>query len=551
MQLQEHSYRSAPLTVSDIFNLPDFPKLKLASGENGLKNIINNVSVYEVTDAYKWFRGNEFIITTFLSVPAYQYEEVFEELAKRKIAGIVLCYPELYYGSVPDSLLKLSNNYNIPLFTATKEVAYVDIMLPILHRIIGSDSKLHFRLKIIHEYNQILLNKALFSDIISFIHRYLSLPLLLLDKDYEIIALQTKTDLESNKIMEFVQNNLVSLLNKYAKRLESRQIMIIDYDQLLVTFYPIVSSHSVLGQLIVFGTDKINDEATIVVEQGLETLAIQFMGHYAGAQHYNNIKNEFISFIIKETTTEQELNAFKEKASLLGLDEHDHFRLVLINYQKEAEINNYVLRRRFNIINDSLKQYFSRCIFFEFQEKLLLIIPTSSNSMFESSIQRIAEDISSKFQSLTLIISPNNSELTKFRHSFKLVSKALQIYNLLPNNNSSLVWAEKIEPLIYLADALILDKSLSKWATKVLEPLINYDKEKKLGLLETLTAIILQNDNLKEISNKLFIHTNTLMYRKRIIERLLNNDPFGKGKFYYTLAIYVLLLGNSYSPIDV
>jgi len=153
------------LTISRISEL----NLQLVAGKEGIGNIVSNVSVYEVSDAYRWFRGNEIIITTFASVPSRYYDEVFAELASRQIAGIILCYPEIYYDKVPDQLIQLANRYRLPLITAPRAVAYVDIMFPILESLIGSDrSQLDFKISIMTEYNRLLMKEALFSDIIAF-----------------------------------------------------------------------------------------------------------------------------------------------------------------------------------------------------------------------------------------------------------------------------------------------------------------------------------------------------------------------------------------------
>jgi purine catabolism regulator len=47
------------LTVRDAMQLGDLRRAKLVAGSDGLSNIVRHVSVIEVPDAYRWFKGYE------------------------------------------------------------------------------------------------------------------------------------------------------------------------------------------------------------------------------------------------------------------------------------------------------------------------------------------------------------------------------------------------------------------------------------------------------------------------------------------------------------
>ncbi|MCI1946024.1 MAG: helix-turn-helix domain-containing protein [Clostridium luticellarii] len=65
-------------------------------------------------------------------------------------------------------------------------------------------------------------------------------------------------------------------------------------------------------------------------------------------------------------------------------------------------------------------------------------------------------------------------------------------------------------------------KLLYNYAQYVLEDLISYEKTNQIDLMETLDAYLNENANIIEASDKLFIHKNTLKYRLKKIENLLN-----------------------------
>jgi sugar diacid utilization regulator len=63
-------------------------------------------------------------------------------------------------------------------------------------------------------------------------------------------------------------------------------------------------------------------------------------------------------------------------------------------------------------------------------------------------------------------------------------------------------------------------KQLDNYIERTLDPVLRYDKKKKVKLLPTLESIML-SDNLKSAAGVLMIHYKTLMVRKQRLERLL------------------------------
>lgn len=535
---------STPLTVENMCVLPDFPNLELISGESGLKNIIENVSLFDSIDAFKWHRGRDIVITTFVFVPPDLYEEVFQKLSEINVSGIVLCYPELNFVSVPQPLIDLSNQYGIPLFTASKEVRYVDIITPILNEIVGKDLITEFKLKIASEYRNLLLKGGHFSDVISFMHSFLHLPLILMDKDFDIVALKEQCE-ESNDLSNFIENDLYKLFSKPATNLNisKKQIIFEKNEQnISIIIYPVIGNDSVLGNLLIFNKHSLNAEESIVIEQGLEILAIIFSVNHANKQSNINFKKELFNYITKSLVSENDFKVFKEIAFMFGLNKNDGLRLVLIRFNDNASDNSIIKKRRSSLLKEKINKYFNRAIWIDNDDWFLVVIPFISPSQGQSSITSFSTDVCLNFKGTKLYISSHIYDMCELRDSYQLIVKAQLITDIPGYNGGDICWIDQIEFLIHLSDAIKYDKSFYIWAEKMLEPLIKYSTENNYDLIETTRILLLENSNLKQLSEKLFIHTNTLLYRKKIIERLLNDDPFGKNRFIYSLAFHLYSL---------
>lgn len=66
--------------------------------------------------------------------------------------------------------------------------------------------------------------------------------------------------------------------------------------------------------------------------------------------------------------------------------------------------------------------------------------------------------------------------------------------------------------------------TVKMFCRNTLEPIFDYDTKNKNSLFPTLAKLVNSNFNLKETAKKLFIHINTLYYRIKRIEQLLNVD---------------------------
>lgn len=75
---------------------------------------------------------------------------------------------------------------------------------------------------------------------------------------------------------------------------------------------------------------------------------------------------------------------------------------------------------------------------------------------------------------------------------------------------------------------------------KMIDKLVNYDQDKGTNLLNTAIAYIENEGNIQKTSEKLFQHTNTVRYRIRKINEILNPSHI-KGMTYETLAVAIRL----------
>ncbi|MEW6624057.1 MAG: PucR family transcriptional regulator ligand-binding domain-containing protein [Bacillota bacterium] len=86
------------ITIQEALKIGGLKKAEIIAGQEGLDNIINHVSVIEVPDAFKWFRGNELWLTAFYTLKDNVDAQInmIRAIEKYKSAGLAICYANTY-----------------------------------------------------------------------------------------------------------------------------------------------------------------------------------------------------------------------------------------------------------------------------------------------------------------------------------------------------------------------------------------------------------------------------------------------------------------------
>jgi hypothetical protein len=107
------------------------------------------------------------------------------------------------------------------------------------------------------------------------------------------------------------------------------------------------------------------------------------------------------------------------------------------------------------------------------------------------------------------------------KKSFHEAMLALNLSNLMGQKGNS----QRFSDLGIFTQILNQDSDkLTGYCIKALSPILDYDKANNTCLLITLRMLLDHNLNYKETAQSLYIHTNTLYYRKNKMEELLGLD---------------------------
>src|SRR2546423_708076 len=113
----------------------------VVGGASGLDRTITWLKVLESPETISWLAEGELLLTVAFAIKDDQaaQRDLMRNLARVGSAGLVI-KPERYLPQIPEDMLGQADEFNIPLIRIPADVSYLEIMNPILERIINAQN---------------------------------------------------------------------------------------------------------------------------------------------------------------------------------------------------------------------------------------------------------------------------------------------------------------------------------------------------------------------------------------------------------------------------
>src|SRR2546421_6373486 len=144
MALEEPTTYPRP-TVREAMGFGGFARAQLLGGAGGLDRTIEWVRLMETPETVRVLRKAALLPTTAFSIKADRRAQIalVDGVARAEGAGLVV-KPERYLKELPPEMRAEADRLDLPLFELEDAVPFVDVMEPLLERIINAE---HWRLK--------------------------------------------------------------------------------------------------------------------------------------------------------------------------------------------------------------------------------------------------------------------------------------------------------------------------------------------------------------------------------------------------------------------
>lgn len=178
------------LTVGEALALKPLNLARVIAGEAGLTNVIESVTVVDAPDAANWLRGGELVLTTAYSIkddPGAQIAFVRNlVLRKASALGIKL---RRFVDALPDEVLSYADEAGFPILAIPYELAWIDVINPVLSEILDRQANILRRSFEIHtQFIDAVLRGGGLSSIANVLALQVGTPVAIVDAEWNLLA---------------------------------------------------------------------------------------------------------------------------------------------------------------------------------------------------------------------------------------------------------------------------------------------------------------------------------------------------------------------------
>lgn len=298
---------------------------------------------------------------------------------------------------------------------------------------------------------------------------------------------------------------------------------------------PVVGVDSMWGFLCVWIDSADFFENDIVLfEYGATVLSLELTKQDAIREAENRAKGELVEGVLAGEMTP----SLEAQASNLGFSTSDYYVMVLCKVdtginknegkhqnarrQKDemvASIEHALTDNRLNgIVSMNSSYIFAMVSFPDVQGKMAA----------RESIKPFVRQMEKKSAPIKLGVGRVHKNLSRLNHSYKDAEKCIQLLDSQPGKKVM----SFVEAGVYRFFLQHSREELNFYISDFLGPLIEYDHKKNGELIQTLISYITFDKDLRKITDQLNIHANTLYYRIKRIQDILELDFDDSGDWF-------------------
>lgn len=239
----------------------------------------------------------------------------------------------------------------------------------------------------------------------------------------------------------------------------------------------------------------------------------------------NKYRSEFLDDLL--SMEEKRKEKAEERAHLFKLDINSTFAIVLIHTSEKDEMTidnfDHIRINLCSALEGLLEDHNLNGLIASRTDRTYMLLSFSKKKIIDATLRALSTKLENllveRFKKLDYKIGIGRAYegLREVHKSYIDSLKAIQSIEKL--NKKPLVFFEDLGVYKILYQDHLLEE-LDKFYNSTIKPLVIYDEKKSTELIKTLEAYFVYNGNLKKISEELFTHYNTILYRLERIHKI-------------------------------
>ncbi|TRZ40184.1 PucR family transcriptional regulator [Niallia circulans] len=504
---------SVGITINELLRLPVLKDAKVISGAKGLNRMVRYIDIMEVPDIKGWLREGELLLTTAYAIrhDTKLLSNLVQHLAQADAAALAI-KRERYLQDLPEEMLQISNEFNLPIIELPTGIPYIDITNAVMELLIDKQTYLLRRSEELYKkLTTLVLENSGIQTVADNVSGLLKSPIWLLDR-------------KGNTIVSAPQRNSNPPFTD-------------------IRCWEITVDKQIVGKLYI-ERDNLDDLDMVCVEQARLVFALELMRRKTAIDTEKKLRGSFIEELLTGLPlTKQEV---MNKGRKLGLNPDTSWRIMVLENETEMEEDHAFFQK----IEIGLKQHFSlyfkkACMHIHLQaNRIVLLCSLQTKGGTAEKWKELFTPILTEFKEIRIGVG-TEAALWEVQNSFIQARKAILLGSSLDLTQHLFTYEEMevFSLLLDAADYVNMDEVVAKNIGK----LCQYDKENDTDLVKTLFYYLTTDGSLVETANLLYIHRNSVKYRMDKIEKVANIKIASfREKFVYYLSIFHYLFKKSH-----
>ena len=525
------------VSLRKIMALDVMKDARVLAGAAGLDREVGSVSVMEIPKETPFIKKSELLISSMYSI----YEDVEEQVKTVKMlhevgaSGLILSHVGIVMAAVDQKLVQACEEYDFPLILPPGDIAYFDLITPIMDMLLSRKNKeLRQALKIHDIMAETVIDRQNPGKLLRSLQDVLKCPVCYYDSDIQPVYGRDSRSagISLKDAAKIVKENLGTLMNK-------RDIYIPQENgggRWLLT--PVISNFKFYGVLAIKTYNNFNDLDWIAINQTKNFIAIVALNKINRNEFLQSQRKEFLTDLVSRIPAN--IKDCIQKGRELGYDV-ESFRMVLVAGAVDEGAEETVFEAIQKLNAGREKEY---VVFQQGGHTVLLLCQDQEIEMKAWKLAKYIHNHLLHFNGADTVIGIGDY-CEDFSSLYKSCQQAETVVFLAPMLVVKQGCMHYKDVEIYDAFLKNLDEDWGRQiVTKMFGPLIDYDRKNKASLMDTFIALIRGGGNVKTACGLLYIHRNTMLQRKKKIAGILGEDPFEEqntSKYSLCVLLYCYL----------
>lgn len=532
------------MQVKDILQFGGLVDAQVVAGKNGLEKFISSISVLEVAEAgiKNWALTDQLYLSSFYAIThdTSKQLEVITALIENQCCGLIICHFDLYLKHLDRSVLAYCDENNFPLIIADSTKSYIKIMYPIVSKLINTkNTKIEYLNLMQNRLIELIATKKDVNFIYKSMEKEYGGALIFLDTNKKLIY--PKSSAIQNDIQFLVDNPIFDI--SCAIEPEHQTVSINEKNFII---YPIEYRGWNFGFILAELSTSFSEENLLKLSYIANLASLISTKGYRISEIEKSRKQEYISDLL--TWNFRSNDVAEMMGESVGWDINNKSRVIIINIndiQVNLAMNKdftwYLEEVLYKQIKDIVKHNNQKNLIGLRSDIFIILLEDRKSDELQDSL-RLCEkllDCCTRIYkgSVSIGLSRPMAQPRDIPEAYQDAMDAMRFGRFFFGDQHIAV-SDYLGFYSLLRDIKKL-KNFDQINHEMFTALQQYDDAENSCLMLTLKTLVVNHMDVQSTADALFVHRNTINYRKRKIVELLGYKPWEMPYLFNTILAFI------------